>query len=725
MLPTSQYLPTLPSLLESASKALIHRDLSWLQFNERVLQEARDLGNPIVERLKFLAITSSNLDEFFMIRVSSHFRAKDSKPEFTAALLEKILEFTARQQETFDLLQEELLGLKVVLVERSQPGGLDYTLGQFIFETQYLPHLSVIEAFHPSMVAGMDNLQSAVFFEDGRWIKIPKSLPLVTCEKSQDTIYVFMMDELLMTYLKSHHLIPKGIIRVTRDGDFTVDLEQEDPESIPDLVKTYLGRREKGKPIRLQYRGGFTDDELSKIAVGLRLKSNQVFSSSGSLYLQSLMSSLGPISEFLIKQGAGVSAHVPIRIKATLPKQLEDITKVFNYLDKNDILLHHPYDSFEGYVQFLRAAASDPLVESITQTVYRVDQLSPVIETLKLAAKTKKVTVVIELRARFDELNNLHLSTELGEAGVEVKYGFGKLKLHAKIALVTRKAVVDGQEQIKTYTHLSTGNYNSATARVYTDLAILTANPDIGKDAQIFFESVFKEQLPTGFKTLVAAPSRLHRKLIQLIQYEAEAAKNNIPSRIVAKVNALIDHEVIKRLYEASQAGVQIDLIVRGACSLIPGITGVSENIRVISLVDRFLEHSRLYYFGYSKKLYLSSADWMPRNFFSRLEIAFPILDPILFEYIEKVLIPIYLSDVKKARELTSLGTWKRRTSKIHSSNLNPELKKSLGVNAGRSQQAFETLAQTGYAHTGLDIQTLVDYGDVLTPILSERHQKP
>ncbi|RYZ62711.1 MAG: RNA degradosome polyphosphate kinase, partial [Proteobacteria bacterium] len=313
---------------------------------------------------------------------------------------------------------------------------------------------------------------------------------------------------------------------------------------------------------------------------------------------------------------------------------------LFDAIKERDTLLHHPYESFEAFVRFLTEACTDKQVLSIEVTFYRVDAFSTILRELKKAAKHKSVRVVIELRARFDELNNLKIAEELRAAGCEVHFGFGKLKLHAKLSLITRR---ENDGTLMHYTHLSTGNYNATTAKIYTDLALVTTNRAIGSDARKFFDAVYRERVPSNFKALVPAPIRMHRRLLELIRKEADAARRGEKARIVAKVNALVDERVVSELYEASKAGVKIDLIVRGACSLIPGIQGLSQNIRVISVVDRFLEHSRLYYFGSAQALYLSSADWMPRNFFSRLELAYPILDPKLFEWIEKVLIPVYL----------------------------------------------------------------------------------
>lgn len=309
--------------------------------------------------------------------------------------------------------------------------------------------------------------------------------------------------------------------------------------------------------------------------------------------------------------------------------------------------------------------------------------MSSIVEILKRAATSKKVRVVLELRARFDEFNNLRVADELARAGVEVRFGFGNLKLHAKITLVTRK---EGDRTVR-YTHLSTGNYNAKTARAYTDISILTGNQEIGEDARHFFDSIYKKEAPSSFRHLVTAPAKLHQKIRTLIKAETEAAKAGRSGRIFAKVNALVDEKIIEDLYAASQAGVQVDLLVRGACSLIPGVKGLSENIRVYSLVDRFLEHSRIYYFENSGAIYLSSADWMPRNFFSRLEIAFPVLDKRLYAFLAAVVIPGYLKDNSHTRRLTPRGTWE---------------KVPRGAIEHRAQWYFEKLAETGYPGTPL-----------------------
>lgn len=736
MLPNLSYLPTLPSLLARPQIPLIDRDLSWLQFNERVLNEARDPSNPPLERVKFLAICSANLDEFFMIRFAALQRsitraqAEDQKAEakgdVTLAerkreirnnILETVAEFIGRQADTFETLASELEARGIYLVRNAKEDDAAYEVAKRIFDEQILPNLLPPEPYAASQLAMLDNLQSAIIFREDRWVRIPKTLAPVYVSAvsgapggagplgagstaSAGPVYCFFLDDLLLTFLKGPTLDPIGVLRLTRDGDFSVDLDIEDPENIPDIVRSGLGKRDRGRPVRLQIQGAFRDAFLGQCLAALKLQQGQLIPSPGSLYFAGLWALVNQSPEM---DGAGKAPLKYQPLDSRLPRVFSERGKLFDRLRGEDILLHHPYDSFDAYVAFIQTACADPEVVSIEQTVYRMDVISPVIQAMKEAAKTKKVRVTIELRARFDELNNLRLADELKKAGVEVGFGFGKLKLHAKIALITREERnAEGGTRTVRYTHLSTGNYNSATARVYTDLALLTSSVEIGQDARIFFDAVMNEQVPSGFKTLLPAPTRMHRKLLGLIDAEALAARGGEKARIVAKMNALVDEEVIGKLYEASRAGVQIDLIVRGACSLIPGIEGLSENIRVISLVDRFLEHSRIYFFGHSRAMYLSSADWMPRNFFSRLELAFPVTDPLLFRYIEETLIPLYLCDHVKARELTNLGTWKKRAASEARKRVSGSLKALLKGETLRAQLLFERLVQREYQGTPL-----------------------
>lgn len=668
-MPRKYFIPTLPHLLASPEQPLIHRDLSWLQFNERVLAEARTSQNPLLERLKFLAITASNLDEFFMIRYASLDRSIRQAAKMNAnekahhirvrnSILETVGAFTAKQSETLDLLASALEDKGAILVRDAQPEEEGFTLGKTLFEQHILPQLPPPGPFTLAKLGTLENLRTAAVFENGLWFPVPGTLPRVLLSQpilGKAPVYIFLRDDLLMTHLGAAFRLPgrPGLLRLTRDGDILLDMEEEDASSIPDRVRSGLGNRDMGRPVRLQYTGDLPGDLLTQIMSSLKISSRQIFPAPGTLYLHGLWTVVKQLPEE-IKSFPGTAHPAP---EVSVPHPFRKPEALFDEIKSRDLMLHHPYDSFDAYLRFIQVAAEDPDVLSLQQTVYRTDAGSPLIEVLKKAAKKKKVRVVIELRARFDEMNNLKMADELKKAGAEVSFGFPGLKLHAKIAAVTRKEA----EGERVYTHLSTGNYNSATARLYEDLAVLTARPEIGQDALHFFDAVCKGKMPDAFKTLVHAPTQLHRRLLAHIQGEIEAARAKKPSRIAAKMNALVDPQIIEKLYEASQAGVAVDLVVRGACSLIPGVKGLSENIRVVSLVDRYLEHSRIYYFQNADRIYLSSADWMPRNFFSRLELAFPLLDAGIQQAVRDVILPAYFADTVKARELTSQGTWKKR----------------------------------------------------------------
>jgi polyphosphate kinase len=708
-------LPTQPSLLINRNSPFIHRDLSWLQFNERVLAEARLATNPLLERAKFLAITASNLDEFFMIRISAlnrsiaNARKTDPKKELHVRrirdnLLEAVIRFGRKQAETLEILAQALQNEKIFIVRASKKEDPGYEIGRKIFKEEILPNLVLPEPFSAQQLGTLDNLQMAAI-HDKFWFKIPKTIAGVhiVSQKSGET-YVFFLDDLLLTHLPTSfdYQSPLFLVRLTRDGDLQVDFEKDDTASIPDVVQSSLRVRERGRPVRLQYFGVLDHTFGKKLQHYLKLLPHQIQAAPTSLFLQNLWT--------LVNQHSFKTPDLSAPVfKPFVPQSFKSANIIFEQLRQRDYLLHHPYDSFESFITWIKAACADPKVEMIEQTVYRVDTLSSIMGELKAAAKKKKIRVMIELRARFDELNNLRLADDLKKAGVEVGFGFGKLKLHAKIALVTR--VEDGVA--RHYTHLSTGNYNAATAQIYTDLAILTSNPEFGSDARHFFDTIWVGKIPTQFKELVSAPLRLHKKLLTLIEAETEAAKQGRPARIVAKVNALVDETVVQKLYEASAAGVTVDLIVRGACSLIPGVKGLSDRIRVISLVDRYLEHSRIYYFGDSKALYLSSADWMPRNFFSRLELAFPITDPRIYRYLEEVVIPTYLLDTTKTRELCPEGVWKKKAPRSIEGPVLPSLleKKSL-----RAQFLFEELALNEYRGTILNKEVYGKNSDYSAP---------
>jgi polyphosphate kinase len=583
----------------------------------------------------------------------------------------------------------------VRIVRQSRVDDPAYAIGKKLFEEKVLPQITGPEGFQIEGLAAIENLKTCVFFRNNVWFRISRKMPSVLSHVEGKEAYFFFLDDLLAEHLGPAFRLEgdAGFLQITRDGDFEVDVPEEDIDQLPEMIRKGLLNRELGRPVRLQYNGHLPEGILGRVIKHFKLNASQVFPAPTTLYLRGLWTVFNQLPEsFDVGSNLRYPKTIPHFSSRVKPEGL------FEEIQKKDLLFHYPYDSFDSYVAFLQNACEDPQVTSIQQTIYRVDRDSKILGLLKQAASKKRVRVLVELRARFDELNNLNLAEELEAAGAEVSFGFPHLKLHAKMAVVTRE---EGG-QVRHYTHLSTGNYNAVTAAHYEDLAILTADPELGQDAIDFFDAVAAERVPDSFRKLVAAPTDLHKKLVSLIQAEAAAAKKGQPARIVAKVNALVDENIVRQLYKASQAGVQIDLIVRGPCSLIPGVPGMSERIRVISVVDRFLEHSRIYYFAASKALYLSSADWMPRNFFSRLELAFPVLEPSLYAYITEVVIPAYLSDSSRARELTPQGLWKKRTLTAVRSHIRLKEFPVLGIKPLRSQFFFQDLAAKGYEGTSL-----------------------
>lgn len=682
-------LPTNPELLARPGLPFLHRDLSWIQFNERVLLEARSRTNPLLMRLRFLAITASNLDEFFMIRYSSLLRSISATKEeekraallrIQKTILQETLRFGFKQVRTLKDLRSSTENTPINIHFRAPPGTTGHTLGRAVFDSDVLPHLVQKASFKVQDLAQMGNLEMLVYLRPDLIFEVPKTIPPVHFRQNGADVDAFFLDDLLITHLTD--MLPMkerpGVLRITRDADYSVDLTHEDPETIPDVMRKTIGSRERGRLVRVQWAGKFPKSFLEEMPAALRIDPGQLMPAPLSLCLHGLFS--------FSSNAPGVSHldNPPLQSMTPLPFQEGFQGDTFQSLKACDFVLHQPYDSFDAFVSFMKKCCLDPQVESIEQTIYRTDTVSGLLDHFKTAASTgKKVRVILELRARFDEANNLLIAEDLKKAGVEVSFGFGNLKLHAKIALVTRR---EGSQLVR-YTHLSTGNYNAKTARTYTDISILTANPEVGEDARHFLDSVLRGHAPSTFKRLVAAPHKLHSRIMSLIKIETEAAAQGKRARIVAKVNALVDEKVIDALYQASQSGVDVDLIVRGACSLIPGVKGLSERIRVISIVDRLLEHSRLYYFENSGSIYLSSADWMPRNFFSRLEIAFPVLDQRIHRYIVDVVIPGYLNDNVKARRLTSSGVWEKVPK---------------GIKEHRAQKYFENLAIEKYRGTPL-----------------------
>jgi polyphosphate kinase len=683
-------------MLSITSKNYVNRDFSWLQFNQRVLAEANDPTNPIFERLRFLAITASNLDEFFMIRFASlnkeiHSAKANTRSEeaqklgsLKTELLRRVNELQTAQAHSLIFLSNELKKSGIVLPTELNFKGRVLEASRLAFDQLVLPTLRQIESQKSTTLRQIKGLQLGLVLSNKRWVQVPELISGVTRFEYENRIYLFFLDHLLVQHLPSspEGQSPLGVIRLTRDCDLPLEFGEGDSEAIPEAILAEVASRDRGRPQRLQYLGTPQKEWLTQTASILKLSESQIFGAPRTLCLHSLLSAVSELKQAI----PGPSRFFYPEFRSVIPKPFREPREIFETLKFRDLLLHHPYDSFDCFVSWIEHACKDPLVESIDLTIYRVDPTSPLIATLK-QAKNKRIRVIIELRARFDEMNNLRLAKELRESGVQVAFGFGKLKLHAKVALVTRQ---EGNE-LRRYTHLSTGNYNARTARQYTDLAILTANASVGTDAAQVFDSVIAGKIPEKLATLVSAPTKLHQKIAELIEEEIRASQQGLPARIFVKVNSLVDESTIRSLYRASIAGVKVDLVVRGACSLVPGIKGLSDNIRVISIVDRFLEHSRIFQFSSSRTIYLSSADWMPRNFFTRLELAFPVIDPRIYEFFENNLIPAYLKDTSKASELGPKKVWKRRKPKTG--------------HGFRSQNHFMELAINEYVGTSIDYE--------------------
>lgn len=686
----------LVGIVQDPKHPYVHRDFSWLHFNDRVLAEAKNPNNPLLERLKFLGITASNLDEFFMIRMSSlnrevaqlqrHNSSKLSRHlRIQKEILKSVVQFHRKQSNSLNQIVKKLKQHDVQIIRRPKPKTSEIEVAEQLYFSNYIDQISEPKELTKLDARTLENLQLALLFPNNLWLPIPKSLsPTLWIETNKASYSLIFLDDLLRFEIPRLFRLKHSpvLVRIIRDADIAADLEEEDATSLPNAVRSKMRAREFGSPTKLLVSGSnqfFSDSRLSDL---FKIHSSKIFRVTHPLMLHGAFQFA---NELKADPSFSKRALVYPKFKSNLPKHFKRPKGSFEKILEQDYFIHHPYDSFDSYVNLVEEAVNDKNVVSIEQTVYRIDTLSRVTELLKLAAKTKKVRILIEARARFDEINNIRLAEELRSAGVEVHLAFGKLKLHAKIALITRR--VDSKTQY--FTHLSTGNYNAKTARLYTDMAIFTANQEIGRDARKFFDGATNNKILDDFKTLVVAPVKLHRRLISLIESETQAARQGKPARIFAKVNSLVDENVVKQLYVASQAGVQIDLNVRGACSLIPRIKGLSENIRVISIVDRFLEHSRIYYFQNADVIYLSSADWMPRNFFKRLELAFPILDSRIASYIKEVVIPTYLNDRYKSWELSRAGIWRRKQSREEFSET-------------RAQYVFERLANSNYKNTPL-----------------------
>jgi polyphosphate kinase len=652
-----------------------NRELSWLAFNRRVLEQARNADNPLLERVKFLAILSSNLDEFYEIRVAGLMQQKDS-PGGEASIdglspteqLKRIqAEVVALVREQYRCWHQELVpALAEEGIEFVNPAQLDATQRAWVdnhFRTKVLPVLTplAVDQSHPFPQLGnktlnvllvLDNPETPENEELLAILPVPRSLPrLVPLGDSEERSvrFIFLSD---MIKLCAGELFPGYVIRgahafrVTRNSDLYID--EEEAENLLKKIEDELRNLRRGAAVRLEIEDGVADEACLALQEHLGVPGGNIFRLRGPLNILRLMSLHDLVDRPDLKFAPFAPVEPPgLRVRPTL----------FETIRERDVLLHHPYESFLPVSDFIAQAAQDPHVLAIKQTLYRTSGDSPIVRALVEASRNgKQVTALVELKARFDEANNIKWARELEEAGVHVVYGLVGHKTHCKCSLVVR-AEADG---LRRYAHLGTGNYNPRTARIYTDLSLLTASEALtGEVAQLFNALTGFGRTPE-FKHLLVAPFNLHARIQELIANEAANAAAGKPARIIAKMNKLVDPVTIDNLYAASQAGVQIDLVVRATCCLAPGIKGQSENIRVRNLVGRFLEHARIYYFenGGQPIVFCGSADWMTRNFFRRVEALFPIEDAELRRRIAEEILVAELRDNVDAQVLRSDSTY-------------------------------------------------------------------
>lgn len=656
--------------------SFFNRELSWLEFNERVLLEACDGSNdnPILERMKYLSIVSSNLDEFFMVRVASlydqiqaGFNEADPAGMTPKEQIGRIASRTQKMvSEQYGFYGQTLLrSLKKAGILFLKESGLSEKQKAYMdnyYKNTVYPVLTpvVVDKSRPFPLVLNKSLNIALLLENGEeegkegpifgMVQVPSVLDRVVSVPSEEgkTCFVFLEDIIKMnidTLFTGHKVTTMACYRVTRNTD--QGLDEEEAEDLLEAIQEFIKKRKWGMVIRLEIEKGM-DPVLLKIL-------KEEFEVPG----ENIYEIKGPLDLTFLMKISSLKGYDHLRYPAFQPQpaaELIDEEDIFEAISKKDIILHHPYNSFEPVIDLVKQAANDPKVLAIKQTLYRVSGNSPMVEALAQAAENgKQVTVLVELKARFDEQNNIIWAKRLEMAGCHVIYGLVGLKTHCKILLIVR-AEEDG---IKRYVHLSTGNYNDITARFYTDLGLFTSNPYFGADASALFNMLSGYSRLTNMYKLDIAPVSLRDKFTVLIRQEAENARNGKKSRITAKLNSLVDDKIIKELYNASNAGVKIDLIVRGICCLKPGVKGLSENISIRSIVGRFLEHSRIFYFynNGDELLFLSSADWMSRNLDRRVELLFPVEDRDIFKTVKGIL-NIYLKDNAKARMLNSEGKY-------------------------------------------------------------------
>lgn len=669
--------PAKTGAISSRSQFFFNRELSLLEFHARVLEEALDDQNPLLERLKFLSIFSSNLDEFFMIRVSGLKEELDDENVISPDGLTPQEQLAKIRERTLGLIKEQAHCLREEILPQLKKTGISLvpyeslsrhekeTLKEYFIEKVFpvltplavdpshpFPYISPLSVNIGLMVHAPSNVKfiGRTKGNEARFvrIKVPSVVPRLVPIGSSGTRFV-LLEEIIEANIES--LFPGMTagpchrFRVTRDAD--IEIREEEAEDLLSVIQEELRQRRFGTPVRLEVSPDMPKEMIEYLMSSLDVERDDVYVFDGPLHLQDLMA-LYDVDRPDLKD-------VPFR--PAVPSWYEEYDTIFDAIRERDRLLHHPYDSYDCVTGFINQAVEDPDVVAIKICLYRTGPDSPIPPALIRASEQgKQVTALIELKARFDEEHNIEWARKLDRAGVHVVYGIMGLKTHGKLTLVVRR---EG-EALQRYVHIASGNYNPTTSCTYTDLGIFTCDDAIGRDATELFNYLtgFSEQ--TDYRTLMAAPVNLREKLNVLFDREIEHQRAGRPAHIIAKFNRLADLQIIEKLYEVSRAGVKVDLIVRGICVLRPGIPGFSENIRVRSVVGRFLEHSRVFWFsnGGDDEIYIGSADWMTRNLKNRIEVVAPVTDPNAKRYLRDVLIEAYLSDNTKARELQPDGRY-------------------------------------------------------------------
>lgn len=637
---------------------LLDRELSWLDFNARVLEEAYEKENPLMERMRFLAITASNLDEFTMVRVAGVMDMAESKrskispagmtaEELLPLLDRKIRDFVERQYSCLSrsiLPQLEKSGIRFVTAEQLTPQQKTHV--DAYFNKVLFPVLTpmAVDRSRPFPMLANKSLNIVVRLREKKDEKDTGKKEQKKQKKSKETFAVvqvpsilprflelpetsevngvkqrsfILLEEIIIAHMASlfelHEIISCSLFRITRDSDLSIDEESND---FLEEIKASIKKRKTGRPVRLEVETDCDDEALAFLEEMLPIEKSRVIRVTGPL-------DLTLFSKFASIPGCSSMCYDPI-IPVAEPADFVGYEDIFAAIRAHDCMIHHPYESFDVVVDFVRAAAEDPDVLAIKQTLYRVSGHSPIVAALMRAAENgKQVTVLVELKARFDEENNIHWAQKLEKAGCHVVYGLSGLKTHCKILLIVRRE----EDGIRRYVHMGTGNYNDSTARIYTDMGVMTCKEPYGSDASSLFNVLTGYSRPPRYNRFVTAPIDMRPFFREMIEGEIACAAQGLPSGITAKVNSLVDPEIIELLYKASQAGVPVKLIVRGICCLIPGVPGLSENITVHSIVGQLLEHSRIFRFecGGKPRIWMGSADWMQRNLDHRVELVFPI----------------------------------------------------------------------------------------------------